>query len=134
MMEVIFEVLTCVLAAYGLMTLIHEILISIKQHNKGYRNSQVKLVLIVKNQGETIEGVLRNVLPRDFIRKLMPGGKLLVLDMDSNDDTMDILRKLEKDYECLEVLRKSEKELIFRYFEETGDNNTILEHAKRRNT
>ncbi|HHV29558.1 hypothetical protein [Acetivibrio mesophilus] len=134
MMEVIFEVLTCVLAAYGLMTLIHEILISIKQHNKGYRNSQVKLVLIVKNQGETIEGVLRNVLPRDFIRKLMPEGKLLVLDMDSNDDTMDILRKLEKDYECLEVLRKSEKELIFRYFEETGDNNTILEHAKRRNT
>jgi len=47
-------------------------------------------VLIVRNQGETIEGVLRNVLPRDFIRKLMPGGKLHVLDMDSDDDTLDI--------------------------------------------
>jgi len=63
MAEIIFEVATCVLAAYGLMVLIHQFLVYIKQHNKGYRNSQVKLVLIVRNQGETIEGVLRNVLP-----------------------------------------------------------------------
>ena len=121
------------LAAYGLMVLIHQFLVYIKQHNKGYRNSQVKLVLIVRNQGETIEGVLRNVLPRDFIRKLMPGGKLHVLDMDSDDDTLDILRKLEKDYECLEVLRKSEKDALFRCFEEPENNDAVWEHAKRRN-
>ncbi|HOM01331.1 MAG TPA: hypothetical protein PLH43_00700 [Acetivibrio sp.] len=133
MAEFIFEVIACFLAAYGLMMLIHDLLVSIKNHNKGYRNSQVKLVLIVKNQGETIEGVLRNVLPRDFIRKLMPGGKLMVLDMGSNDDTMDILRRLEKDYECLEVLGKSEKDALFKSFDEPKDNDTILEHAKRRN-
>lgn len=134
MLQIIFEVMVCVLAAYGFITLIHEILLSIKHQNRGYRNSRVKLVLIVKNQGEAIEGVLRNVLPRDFIRKLMPGGKLIVLDMDSNDDTMDILRRLERDYECLEVLRKSEKELLFKYFEESDDKDTILEHTERKNT
>jgi len=43
MAEIIFEVATCVLAAYGLMVLIHQFLVYIKQHNKGYRNSQVSL-------------------------------------------------------------------------------------------
>ena len=78
----------------------------------------IKLVLIVKNQGDTIEGVLRNVLPRNFIRKLMPGGKLTILDMGSKDDTLEILQKLEIDYPCLEVLKQGEKEAIFNSFEE----------------
>jgi len=67
MAEIIFEVATCVLAAYGLMVLIHQFLVYIKQHNKGYRNSQVKLVLIVRNQGETIEGVLRKRSSQGFL-------------------------------------------------------------------
>jgi len=128
MLQITLEVLVCVLAAYGLITLIHESLLSAKQ-NRDYKNSMVKLVLIVKNQGESIEGVLRNVLPRDFIRKLMPGGKLIVLDMDSKDDTLDILRKLERDYECLEVLKRSEKEFLFKPFEEADDKGTVIEHA-----
>jgi hypothetical protein len=128
MLQIVLEVLVCVLAAYGLITLTYESLLSAR-HNRGYKNSMVKLVLIVKNQGETIEGVLRNVLPRDFIRKLMPGGKLIVLDMDSKDDTMDILRKLERDCECLEVLKRSEKDFLFKPFEEGDDKGTVIEHA-----
>jgi len=56
MAEIIFEVATCVLAAYGLMVLIHQFLVYIKQHNKGYRNSQVKLVLIVRIRGKQLKG------------------------------------------------------------------------------
>lgn len=130
MLQIVLEVLVCVLAAYGLIILLHELLLSAKQ-SRSYKNSMVKLVLIVKNQGETIEGVLRNVLPRDFIRKLMPGGKLIVLDMGSKDDTVDILRKLERDYECLEVLKRSEMEYLFKCFEDENERSRVMEHVER---
>ncbi|WP_010681203.1 hypothetical protein [Acetivibrio cellulolyticus] len=131
MPRAIFEIVMCIFAAYGFVMLVHGLMMSIK-HKMKYKNSMVKLVLIVKNQGDVIEGVLRNILPRDFIRKLMPGGRLIVLDMGSKDDTMDILRKLEKDYECLQVLKKSEKETLFKYFEETEERETGVDHLGRK--
>lgn len=131
MVKMIFEVVVCMLAAYGFMTLLHELMLTVK-HNMGYKSSMVKLVLIVKNQGEVIEGVLRNILPRDFVRKLMPGGRITVLDMGSNDDTMDILRKLEKDYECIQVLKKSEKETLFKFFEDAVEHETGVEHIEKK--
>ena len=117
MSEKIFEFIMVILATYGLITVIYDLILTIKNKSK-YKNSMIKLVLIVKNQGDTIEGVLRNVLPRNFIRKLMPGGKLTILDMGSKDDTLEILQKLEIDYPCLEVLKQGEKEAIFNSFEE----------------
>lgn len=117
MLRIIFEIVLCILAAYGFMSLTHDLIISAR-NSINYENSMIKLVLIVKNQGEVIEGVLRNVLSRDTLRKLMPGAKVTILDMGSKDDTLDILRKLQEDYECLDVLKKSEKDSIFKYFEE----------------
>jgi len=117
MLKIIFEIVVCMFAGYGFILFVHEMLLTVK-HNKKYKSSMVELVLIVKNQGHIIEGMMRNILSRDFIRKLIPGGKILVLDMDSSDETMDILRKLEKDYECIQVLKKSEKESVFKLFDE----------------
>ena len=119
MLKMAFDAVMCIFAVYGFIILIHEIMLTVR-HKMKYKSSMVKLVLIVKNQGDVIEGVLRNILPRDFIRKLIPGGRLTVLDMGSKDDTIDILRKLEKDYECIQVLKKSEKESLFKFFEEDG--------------
>jgi hypothetical protein len=116
----VFEFIMVILATYGFLTIIYDLILTIKNKSK-YQNSMIKLVLIVKNQGDAIEGVLRNVLPRNFIRKLMPGGKLTILDMGSKDDTLEILQKLEIDYPCLEVLRKTEKDIIFNSFEEKGE-------------
>lgn len=117
MFETIMEIIICLLAAYGFFTLLHDLVMTIKQR-ANYKNPMVKLVLLVKNQGDVIECILRNVLSRDVLRKLIPQGKLIILDMGSKDDTLDILRKLEKDYECLEVIRKGERETIFRNFDE----------------
>jgi hypothetical protein len=130
-MKTIFEIVVCMFATYGFIGFLHEILLTIK-HNMKYETSMVKLVLIVKNQGEIIEGVLRNILQRDFIRKLMPGGRLIVLDMGSNDDTIDILRKLEKDFECIQVLKKSEKEGLFKSFDECEEQEIGVEHIGRK--
>ncbi len=128
MPKIFFEVVICVFAAYGFITLVYELILSVK-HKIKYENSMIRLVLVVKNQGDVIEGVLRNILPRDFIRKLMPGGRLTVLDMGSRDDTMDILRRLEREFECVEVLKKSEKETLFRYFEDNEEHEIGVEHT-----
>lgn len=131
MPKIVFEVVICVCAAYGFITLVYELILSVK-HKIKYENSMVKLVLVVKNQGDVIEGVLRNILPRDFIRKLMPGGRLTVLDMGSRDDTMDILRRLEREYECIEVLKKSEKETLFKYFEDNEEREPGVERIGKK--
>ncbi len=131
MPRIVFEAVICICAAYGFITLVYELIMSIR-HKIKYENSMVKLVLVVKNQGEVIEGVLRNILPRDFIRKLMPGGRLTVLDMGSRDDTLDILRRLEREYECIEVLKKSEKEMLFRYFDDNEEREIGIENTGRK--
>lgn len=120
MAEKVFEFIMVILATYGFLTIIHDLVLAIKSKSK-YQNSMIKLVLIVKNQGDVIEGVLRNVLPRSFIRKLMPEGKLTILDMGSKDDTLKILQKLEIDYECLEVVNQTEKDIIFNSFKEEDE-------------
>jgi len=128
MLKTIFEILVYMFATYGFILFLHELLVNIK-HNTQCKNSMMKLVLIVKNQGEVIEGVLKNALQRDFIRKLMPDGRLTILDMGSKDDTVDILRKLEKDYECVQVLKKSEMEIFFNSFDEDNEHTVKAEHV-----
>lgn len=131
MLKIVFEVIVCIFATYGFVIFLHELLLTYKQNMK-YKSSMIRLVLIVKNQGEVIEGVLRNILHRDFVRKLMPAGRLTVLDMGSNDDTIDILRKLEEDYECIQVLKKSEKESLFKFFDEGDEQNIRAEYIGRK--
>ena len=126
-MKIIFEIIVYMFATYGFITFLHELFISIK-HETQYKSSMVRLVLIVKNQGEVIEGVLRNVLQRDFIRKLIPGDRLTVLDMGSKDDTIDILKKLEKDYDYIQVLKKSEMESLFKSFDDGEEHDIGAEH------
>ncbi|NLD48830.1 MAG: hypothetical protein GX660_16830 [Clostridiaceae bacterium] len=130
MLRSIFEILLCILASYGLISLVYDMVLSIR--NKiNYDNSMARLVLIVKNQGEVIEGVLRNALSRDFLRKLMPEGRLTILDMGSKDDTLDILRKLEVDFECIEVLKRNEMEALLKRFDEHEDKEPGTDNIKK---
>jgi len=130
MLKTMFDIVVYMFATYGLIVFLHELLVSIK-HSRQYRSSMIKLVLIVKNQGEVIEGVLRNALQRDLIRKLMPDGRLTVVDMGSTDDTVEILKKLEKDYECIEVLKKSEMERLFESFDEGEEQYIEVENIEK---
>ena len=72
MSEKIFEFIVVILATYGLVTIIYDLILTIKNKSK-YKNSMIKLVLIVKNQGDTIEGVLRYVLISSRTIKLFHG-------------------------------------------------------------
>ena len=75
------------------------------------------MVLIVKNQEEVIEGIIRNLSSADILRKAMTTEKLTILDMSSSDKTLEILNKLKSDYEYFDILEEDEKESIFAGFE-----------------
>jgi hypothetical protein len=116
MIEILFHIFTYLLAAYGAMFLIFSIINSIRQRIN-FEYPGIKLILLVKNQQEVIEGIIRYTFTIDFLRNIMPGRKLTVLDMGSTDETIVILRKLEETFGHLEVLEENDKEKIFTGFE-----------------
>jgi len=115
--EIIFQFITYVLAIYGLINLV--VNISDLFYKKSYsKNIKIKAVLFVKNCEDVIEGVIRNIFIGDFLRKIMSSGSLTVVDMGSTDKTLDILQRIERDYDTVDVLKESEKEKVFDFFSE----------------
>ncbi|HHW47207.1 MAG TPA: hypothetical protein GXX14_01125 [Clostridiaceae bacterium] len=117
MAEIIFQFITYVLAIYGLINLV--VNISGLFYKKSYsKDIKIKAVLFVKNCEDVIEGVIRNIFIGDFLRKVMSNRNLTVVDMGSTDRTLDILEIIERDYDAVEVLKESEKEKVFDFFDE----------------
>ena len=88
------------------------------------QRENMRVVLIVKDQEEFIEGVIRsfymnrafeNKLSRqvDFCYRIDGDNGFIVVDMGSADKTLDILQKLKNTYGSLEVLSVDEKDRIF---------------------
>ncbi|MCX7923027.1 MAG: hypothetical protein N3B21_13615 [Clostridia bacterium] len=117
MFEVILYVLIGLLALFGGLTLVISVLGTAFRRARG-ENRRVKLVVLVKDQQETVEGLIRSIYARDFLKRINYEEKLVVLDMDSSDETLNILMKLKDEYEYIEVLTESEKEKIFEGFME----------------
>lgn len=76
----------------------------------------VKLLLMVKDGEDIVEGVVRSTFMGDYLKKMRVDEKLVVLDMGSQDNTRNILYRLKEEYASLEVLENGEKEKIFTYF------------------
>ncbi|MCX7841758.1 MAG: hypothetical protein N2489_01620 [Clostridia bacterium] len=112
---VILNVFLYLLAGYGAAALLMAIITSIRRR-VCTENANVKLIVMVKNGEEVIEGIVRNIFLGDFLRKIMVCGKLTVLDMGSEDSTLEILKRLEKEYGDMEVLEKNQKNEVFTYF------------------
>jgi len=112
MPEKISELILWILAVYGLFSLISGALglIRLKSRLKcGY----IKPVLLVRNAEDCIEYVVRNLAAKDFLGGLLPGQKISIVDMNSEDNTYLIAKKLEIDYPHLEALNFDEREYIF---------------------
>jgi len=116
MFNIFIQVITYVLALYGLSIIIFNILYAlIKKPN--IREPHVKLVLIVKNQEDIIEGIIRNIFMVDFLKKIIEKEKLTIIDMGSTDDTFKIITRLRKDNKGIEILEYNQKEKIFAGYE-----------------
>lgn len=111
MLEFILSTIFWTLAFYGLFELAKNI-IYICTYTK-LKSDGIYVIIAVKNQEEKIEGFLRSILFKILYGREEELKNVIVADLESNDDTKTIAKKLSKDYECLKVLNwKETKELM----------------------
>lgn len=109
--DFILNTILWTLALYGLFEIIKTI-INIYTYTN-LKSDGIYVIIAVKNQEEKIEGFLRSFLFRVIYGKEDAINNIIITDLDSKDDTVNILNKLEKDYECIKVSNWREcKEVI----------------------
>ena len=100
MIDFIIQTLIWCMALYGMICLIESIY---QNYTYSKIKSNVKLILVVKNAEEGIE---------NYVRELKYGknfyNNLVIIDMNSEDKTVEILKELEKETKNMKIL--SEKE------------------------
>ena len=89
------------LALYGLIEIIKTLIYIFTYTN--LKTDGIYLIVAVKNQQEKIEGFLRTVLFRLLYGKEENIKEVIITDLDSQDETVDILKRLQKDYDCIKV-------------------------------
>ena len=111
MLDFIFSVIVWTLALYGLIEIIKNIYYIYTTTN--LKSDGIYLILAIKNQQDNIEVFLRTVLFRLIYGKEELIKKVIITDLGSTDDTPEIIEKMQKDYEYMNVLEWKEcKEII----------------------
>lgn len=99
------------LALYGLFEIIKTIIYIFSYTN--LKSDGIYMIIAVKNQESKVEGFLRSIIFRFLYGKEEYIKDIIVTDLDSSDNTMKILEKLQKDYDCIKVANWREcKEVI----------------------
>lgn len=101
MLEFITNTIFWTLAIYGLFEIIKNI-IYISTYTK-FKSDGIYVIIAVKNQEEKIEGFMRSILFKILYGREEYLKNIIVADLNSNDNTKDIVRKLSKDYDILKV-------------------------------
>ena len=109
-METFISVIIWTLAIYGLFEIIKNIIYICTYTNLNSKGTY--LMVAVKNQEESIECYLRNLLFRIIYGK-EEVKNVFVVDLNSKDNTKKIVEKLEKEYEQINLINwKDCKELM----------------------
>lgn len=111
----LLECIVCLLAAYGLLALVLEAVEFLHCRNRGKR-PEVQMILLVRNAEEQIEYIVRNIVNKDYITKVLSDKKLMIVDMNSTDQTIQLLEKLQNNFSNIEMLPFKEKERVFEDF------------------
>lgn len=111
MLNFILNCLLWVLAIYGLLEIIQNI-IYIQSCNKIHSNG-INMIVTVKNQEDKIEGFLRSLNFRIIYGKEDCIENIIVLDLNSNDNTKQIVENLSSEYENIKSLNWKEFEELF---------------------
>ena len=96
---IVYGIIWC-FAIYGILVMIQDI-----TRNYTYQKVEknVKLIMTVKNVQNGIENYIRELkFSKNFYNNLV------VIDLESTDDTLEILRELEKENINMKILTKSE--------------------------
>lgn len=109
--EFLLNAILWTLALYGALEIIKTI-INIYTYTN-LKSDGIYVIIAVKNQENKIEGFLRNFLFRIIYGKEESIKDIIIADLDSTDETVEILNKLANDYEGLKVTNWREcKEVI----------------------
>lgn len=109
--EFILNAILWTLALYGVFEIIKTI-INIYTYTN-LKSDGIYIIVAVKNQENKIEGFLRNFLFRIIYGKEENIKDIIIADLDSTDETLQILNKLSREYEGLKVTNWREcKEVI----------------------
>jgi len=100
-----------ILAIYGGIEIIKVIFYTFG--NVNFKSDGIYLIIATKNQEEKVEGVIRSILFRLLYGKEEYISQVIVTDLNSTDNTMAILEKMQKDYDQIRVCNwKNCKELL----------------------
>lgn len=105
-METVITICIWTLALYGLFEIIKNIInifICTKLHTDG-----IYFIIATKNQENNIESFLRNLMFKIIYGKEDGIKQILVVDLNSEDKTKEIIDKLEKEYEQIHSLNLKE--------------------------
>ena len=110
--DFIFNCILWTLALYGLFEIIKTIINACTYTN--LKSDGIYLIVAVKNQEKKIEGFLRSLMFRMIYGNEEDVKNIIVTDLDSTDDTKEIIEKLSKDYEYIRVLnwKDCEEEIL----------------------
>ena len=111
MEQFVLNAILWTLALYGLIEIIKSV-IYIWTYTK-LKSDGIYMVIAVKNQEQRIEGFIRSILFRFLYGKEEWVKDIIVADLDSKDETKQILNRMQKEYDILKVIDWKEcKELI----------------------
>lgn len=110
-MEFMLQTIFWTLALYGLFEIIKNIIYISTYTN--FKADGIHLIIAVKNQEDKIEGFLRSTLFKILYGKEEYLKNIIVADLKSTDNTKEIAKRMEEEYECLKVLTWKEcKEIM----------------------
>ena len=115
MLENFLRFIVCLFAAYGLISLVLGALDAICARIAGKRPN-VRVVLLVQDAENHIEHIVRNAAEKKYASALFSDKKLVIVDMNSKDNTLGILEELEDAFPGIEVLSYKDKDEIFSGF------------------
>ena len=101
MQEFILNAIIWTLALYGLIEIAKTIRYCFA-HTK-YKQNGIYVIIAAKNQEEQIECFLRNTVCKVLYDKEELEKGIIVVDLDSTDNTYEIISKLAKDYNFIKV-------------------------------
>lgn len=111
MLEFVVNTIFWTLAIYGFFEIVKNI-IYLFTYTK-FQSDGIYVIIAVKNQQEKIEGFLRSILFKILYGREDYLKNIIVADLQSTDETKEIVQKLSKDYDILKVTTwKQCKELM----------------------
>ena len=100
-MEIMISIIIWTLALYGLIEIIKNI-VYICSYTK-LRSDGIYFIIAVKNQANSIEAFLRSLMFKIIYGK-EEINNIIIVDLNSQDETKKIIEKLQKEYEQIKIL------------------------------